>query len=115
MAGIPGGHPMPASLCCVFFFWSVWLLPTNRTERTTAFEVAGVDFAGLIPYCKGSNQEGKDYIALLALQFNVRSPSGAFTEPRNWQVPSRPETVHRKMGPTEDTVHGEWRNFRRSV
>ena len=41
-------------------------LPTNRTEGTTAFEVAGVDFAGPIRYRKGSNREGKAYIALFA-------------------------------------------------
>ena len=41
-------------------------LPTNRTEGTTAFEVAGVDFAGQIRYRKGSNREGKAYIALFA-------------------------------------------------
>ena len=41
------------------------LLPTNRTEGTTAlFEVAGVDFAGPIRYRKGSKREGKTYIAL---------------------------------------------------
>ena len=42
------------------------LLPTNRTEGTTAFEVVGVDFAGPIRYRKGSNREGKAYIALFA-------------------------------------------------
>ena len=41
-------------------------LPTNRTEGTTAFKVAGVDFAGPIRYRKGSNREGKAYIALFA-------------------------------------------------
>jgi len=41
-------------------------LPTNRTEGTTAFEVAGVDFAGPICCRKGSNSEGKAYIALFA-------------------------------------------------
>ena len=42
------------------------LLPTNRTEGTTAFEVVGVDFAGPIRYRKGGNREGKAYIALFA-------------------------------------------------
>ena len=41
-------------------------LPSKRTEGTTAFEVAGEDFAGPIRYHKGSNQEGKVYIALFA-------------------------------------------------
>ena len=41
-------------------------LPTNRTEETTPLEVAAVDFAGPIRYSKGSNREGKAYIALFA-------------------------------------------------
>ena len=42
------------------------LLPTDRTEGTTAFEVVGVDFAGPIRYRKGRYREGKAYIALFA-------------------------------------------------
>lgn len=40
-------------------------LPTNRTEGTTVFEVAGVDFVGPIRYRKGSNREGKADTALV--------------------------------------------------
>ena len=34
------------------------LLPTNRTEGTAAFEVAGIDFAGPIRHRKKGNREG---------------------------------------------------------
>ena len=40
------------------------LLPRERTEGSTAFEVIGVDFAGPIRYRKSTRAEGKAYLAL---------------------------------------------------
>ena len=42
------------------------LLPRERTERSTAFEVVGVDFAGPIRYRQTKNREGKCYLVLFA-------------------------------------------------
>ena len=42
------------------------LLPTDRTERSTPFEVIGVDFAGPIKYRIRAKTEGKAYLALYA-------------------------------------------------
>ena len=42
------------------------LLPRDRTEGDTAFEVIGVDFAGPIRYKKTNRGEGKAYLALFA-------------------------------------------------
>ena len=38
--------------------------PTDRTSPGGAFEVIGVDYAGLIRYRAGRNQEAKAYILL---------------------------------------------------
>ena len=42
------------------------LLPPERTEGSSPFEVVGVDFAGPIKYRKSSRSEGKAYLALYA-------------------------------------------------
>ena len=42
------------------------LLPKERTQGTTAFEVVGVDFSGHIRYRRKKNQEGKSYLVLFA-------------------------------------------------
>ena len=42
------------------------LLPRERTEGSTAFEVVGVDFAGPIRYRKSARVEGKAYLVLFA-------------------------------------------------
>ena len=42
------------------------LLPTDRTEGSTPFEVIGVDFAGPIKYRIRAKTEGKAYLALYA-------------------------------------------------
>ena len=42
------------------------LLPPERTEGSSPFEVVGVDFAGPIKYRKSSRAEGKAYLALYA-------------------------------------------------
>ena len=42
------------------------LLPKERTQGTTAFEVVGVDFAGPIRYRRKKTQEGKSYLVLFA-------------------------------------------------
>ena len=42
------------------------LLPKERTQGMTAFEVVGVDFAGPIRYCRKKNLEGKCYLVLFA-------------------------------------------------
>ena len=42
------------------------LLPTDRTEGSTPFEVIGVDFAGPIKYRIRAKTEGKAYLALCA-------------------------------------------------
>ena len=42
------------------------LLPTDRTEGNTPFEVIGVDFAGPLKYRVRSKKEGKAYLALYA-------------------------------------------------
>lgn len=40
------------------------LLPLERTEGSTPFEIFGVDFAGPIKYRKTSRIEGKGYLVL---------------------------------------------------
>ena len=40
------------------------LLPLERTEGSTLFEIVGVDFAGPIKYRKSSRIEGKGYLVL---------------------------------------------------
>ena len=40
------------------------LLPLERTEGSTPFEIVGADFAGLIKYYKSSRIEGKGYLVL---------------------------------------------------
>ena len=40
------------------------LLPLERTEGSTPFEIVGVDFAGPIKYRKSSRVEGKGYLVL---------------------------------------------------
>ena len=40
------------------------LLPLERTEGSTPFEIVAVDFAGLIKYYKSSRIEGKGYLVL---------------------------------------------------
>ena len=42
------------------------MLPRERTEGSTAFEVVGVDFAGPIKYRKSPRVEGKAYLVLYA-------------------------------------------------
>ena len=42
------------------------ILPTSRTEGTTAFQVIGVDYAGPIRYRVSKGKEGKAYILLYA-------------------------------------------------
>ena len=42
------------------------LLPHERTEGSTAFEVVGVDFAGPIKYRRSARVEGKAYLVLFA-------------------------------------------------
>ena len=42
------------------------LLPRERTEGSTAFEVVGVDFAGPIKYRRSARVEGKAYLVLFA-------------------------------------------------
>lgn len=42
------------------------LLPTDRTQGETAFEVAGVNFAGPIRYKQTNNCEGKAYLVLFS-------------------------------------------------
>ena len=42
------------------------LLPHERTEGSTAFEVIGVDFAGPIKYQRAARIEGKAYLVLFA-------------------------------------------------
>ena len=41
-------------------------LPTTRTERSTAYQIIGVDYAGPLRYRKSKRKEGKAYILLYA-------------------------------------------------
>ena len=41
-------------------------LPRDQTEGRAAFQMIGVDFAGLLKYRKGKKNEGKAYIVLYA-------------------------------------------------
>ena len=45
------------------------ILPTTRTEGTTAFQVIGIDYAGPIRYRITKEKEGKAYVLLYACSF----------------------------------------------
>ena len=80
------------------------LLPTNRTEETTAFEVVSVDFAGPIRYRKGSNRERKAYIALFACSLtrgvHLELLPSLETEKRFIARRGRPKTLYSDNGGT---------------
>ena len=49
------------------------LLPRERTEGNTPFEVVGVDFAGPVKYFKKSKKEGKAYVVLYSCSLTRES------------------------------------------
>ena len=64
------------------------LLPPERTEGSSPFEVVGVDFAGPIKYRKSSRAEGKAYLALYAC-----SLPRSLTKSRNHYLHGKPKAI----------------------
>ena len=69
----PADQANPRSLLWMQMFPSNGVNPTSSaplpgtcTEETTPYQVIGIDFARSIRYKKGSQEEGKAYLALFA-------------------------------------------------